>query len=164
MTNKVKQINDSLKNGKVIIAFMMVGCHWCDKLKPIWNSVKSKYPENLFDITVSQDDPNVLDKLNCDTSNTTNGFPSICAYNNGKKIECFKGNRTQEAINKFVKKHLGQTGGGKRRYKKLSKTRKKRKKTKRNQTKRKRKRRKSSRARSRFYKKLSKRIKRKKKR
>jgi len=164
MTNKVKQINNSLKKGKVIIAFMMVGCQWCVELKPIWNSVKSKYPGKLFDITVSQNDPNILDELDCDTKDTTEGFPCICAYNNGKKVECFKGNRTPETINEFVKKHLGQSGGGKRRYKKLSKTRKKRKKTKRNQTKRKRKRRKSSRARSRFYKKISKRIKRKKKR
>ena len=139
MINKVKQINDSLKNGKVIIAFMMAGCHWCVKLKPIWDSVKSKYPGELFDITVSQDDPNILDKLDCDTKDTTKGFPCICAYNNGKKVECFKGNRTPETINKFVNKHLVQTGGGKRRYKKLSKTRKKRKKTKRNKTKRKRK-------------------------
>jgi len=164
MINKVKQINDSLKNGKLIIAFMMVGCHWCDELKPIWKSVKSKYPGKLFDITVSQDDPNILDKLDCDTKDTTKGFPCICAYNNGKKIECFKGNRTPETIERFVKKHLGQTGGSKQRYKKLSKTRRKKRKTKRNNTKRKRRRRKSSRARSRFYKKLSKRIKRKKKR
>ena len=89
MVNKVKQINESLKNGKLIIAFMMVGCHWCDELKPIWNSVKSKYPGELFDIAVSQEDPNILDKLDCDTKDTTKGFPCICAYNNGKKIECF---------------------------------------------------------------------------
>uniref|UniRef100_A0A6C0C235 Thioredoxin domain-containing protein n=1 Tax=viral metagenome TaxID=1070528 RepID=A0A6C0C235_9ZZZZ len=169
MSSKVKEINNSLKEGPLIIGYFMVGCHWCDELKPIWKKLQKKYSSNTIkDITVSPSNPTALNGLNCDTSDTTKGFPCICAYINGNKQACFKGNRTEETltnfIDKYVKKKNSAKGSRSKRQYKTTKTKRKKRRRKQNKTKKKKKgrRRKSSKARSAFYKKLNKRIKKKK--
>ena len=167
MVNTANEINTSLKNGKVIIAYMMVGCHWCDELKPIWQQIKKNNPNRIKEVIVSEKNPTILDDLDCDTNDTVKGFPCICAYDNGKKMACFKGDRTFETLTTFANKHLeqNQSGGKRKKYKRTSKTKRRKRKTRKRTTRRKKKnkRRKSSKARSAFYKKLKKRIKKKKK-
>ena len=41
MNSQVKKINKALKEKPlVIIAYLMEGCGWCEKLKPEWKKVK----------------------------------------------------------------------------------------------------------------------------
>ncbi len=160
MNSKVEKINKALKEKPVVIvAYLMEGCGWCDKLKPVWNKVK-KGKNNLYDVVVSKNNPNVLEGLDCDTSDTNGGFPCICIYKNGKKSKCHSGYRDEAALMKLINNASKQSGGSK--YKRTSKTKRKSRKSRRNKTKRKRKRKRRSKARSAFYKKLSRKLKRKK--
>ena len=103
MSSKVNGINQIIKNGNVIVAYMMEECTWCEKLKPIWKQIKKTNPSKIKDITVTRNNPTILEGLDCDTTDTNKGFPCICAYNNGKKSECFKGERSLENLKNFVK-------------------------------------------------------------
>ena len=165
MSSKVKELNKSLKEGNVVIAFFMTGCHWCDELKPVWNKLKKKYsPKKIKDITVSPTNFSILDGLNCDTSDTTKGFPCICSYTNGKKNTCFKGERNEATLTNFMNKYIKKSNdakGSKKRYKTSKTKRKKRRRSGRKKTKKKRRRRKKSKARSAFYRKLNRKIKKK---
>lgn len=159
MNSKVEKINKALKEKPVVIvAYLMEGCGWCDKLKPVWNKVKQG-KDNLYEVVVSKKNPNILDGLDCDTKDTNGGFPCICVYKNGKKSKCVSGYRDETALQKLVSNASKQTGGSK--YKRTSKTKRKKRKSRRNKTKRKRRRKKRSKARSAFYKKLNKKIKKK---
>tara|TARA_B100000674_G_C37802606_1_gene897213 strand:+ start:413 stop:895 length:483 start_codon:yes stop_codon:yes gene_type:complete len=160
MNSQVKKINKAIKEKPlVIIAYLMEGCGWCEKLKPEWKKVK-KNKNYLYEIVVSKNNPNILEGLDCDTSDTNGGFPCICIYKNGKKSKCHSGYRDEAALIKLINNASKQSGGSK--YKRTSKTKRKSRKTKRNKTKKKR-RRKRSKARSAFYKKLNKKLKKKKK-
>ena len=160
MNSQVKKINKALKEKPlVIVAYLMEGCGWCEKLKPEWKKVK-KNKNYLYEIVVSKNNPNILEGLDCDTSDTNGGFPCICIYKNGKKSKCHSGYRDEAALIKLINNASKQNGGSK--YKRTSKTKRKSRKTKRNKTKKKRRRRRSK-ARSAFYKKLNKKLKKKKK-
>jgi hypothetical protein len=162
MDSKVEKINKAIQEKDVVIvAYLMEGCGWCDKLKPVWKNVKNKNKDlHLFDITVSRENPRILEGLNCDTSDTNGGFPCICIYKKGKKSKCHSGYKDEPALRKLVRNASKQIGGSK--YKRTSKTKRKTRKSRRNKTKRKRKRKKKSKARSAFYKRLNRKLKKKK--
>ena len=43
MDSKVEKINKAIQEKDVVIvAYLMEGCGWCDKLKPVWKNVKNK--------------------------------------------------------------------------------------------------------------------------
>ena len=162
MDSKVEKINKAIQEKDVVIvAYLMEGCGWCDKLKPVWNKVK-KGKGHLYEIVVSEKNPNILNDLDCDTSDTNGGFPCICIYKKGKKSKCHSGYKDEPALKKLVRDASKQIEGSK--YKRTSKTKRKTRKSRRNKTKRKRKRKrkKKSKARSAFYKRLNRKLKKKK--
>lgn len=125
---------NSLKEDKpVVVAYLMKGCHWCDQMKPEWNSMKHDIKGDgiLAEVTVVNGDRSVIDKMNLDTSHLSRGFPSVCRYTPGKrKGKSFQGERTASNLKKFSKKVLNEAGKSNKNIKRTRKTKRKRKKSK----------------------------------
>lgn len=99
--------------GKCVVLFSAPWCGHCQSLKGTWKAftkaVKSQYRDvEMLNINTDKYDtrsvkPDVL------------GFPTIRAYQDGEMVREFDADRTQAALLKFVREHLGAGSGPKRR-------------------------------------------------
>ena len=99
--------------GKCVVLFSAPWCGHCQRLKGTWSAftkaVEAKHP-GVKVMTVNTDKydtrsvkPDVF------------GFPTIRAYQNGEMVREFDADRTQTALLKFVRTHLGASSSRKRR-------------------------------------------------
>jgi thioredoxin-like negative regulator of GroEL len=106
-----KQVNSKIvggllenkkKNDVIIIVYHWNSCGHCRSFMPMFHDLLNR-ERNLMDMSnifsVEYDD---FDYLPNDLRNV-NAFPMIIAYENGKKKEEFKEQRTEDNLRKFIK-------------------------------------------------------------
>ena len=81
-----------MANKKVLLLVTMHGCKYCDQLKPIWDAVAAKHPDQM--VAVEKDDPAAQDMLK--TLNVK-GYPAMFVMDHGKMVKTFDG-RTEPEI------------------------------------------------------------------
>ena len=111
----LKKMNSSSKDK--FVKYYMNNCGHCDDLEPIWKLVESRINKEHqhSDIIIVQLNANFMDNANIPN---VDGFPTVSMIKGGKKMD-HNGERTEEAIMSFFKKHnlLTSQSGGKRRRK-----------------------------------------------
>lgn len=138
-----KKFNNVMKNGIVIVAFLMPGCGHCKELKPTWNDLMKKYKKIKSDMpcalsTVVTGNESLIDS---DDALGIKGFPTIRVFRNGKKYgRDYESERSFESLSNFIDNQFGivMSGGG-RKYKNRLKTLKRKRRKRRRTRKRKRK-------------------------
>jgi len=100
--------DQEIKNGVVFVKFYSPTCGHCKKLAPTWEELATKY----LDVKGVK-----IAKVNCKAANDFNadlckdqgvtGYPSLFLYKDGRrKREKYKGERTLESLDSYVKEHL----------------------------------------------------------
>ena len=133
----VNTFNNLKQDKPVVVAYLMKGCHWCDQMKPEWDTMKHNISGDgiLAEVTVVNGDKSVVDRMDLDTNHLSQGFPSVCRYTPGKiKGKAFKGERTADKLREFSKKVLKKENVG-RKSRRRTRKRRKRRKRRRNKTK-----------------------------
>jgi thioredoxin 1 len=96
--NQMEGFHD-VSHGKRVILFHWKDCGHCKKMMPEWQRfVKLNGNNSKVKIeTVEKDDaPDLVQKYN------VQGFPTIIAINNGKKVKEFEGERTVDDLQRFA--------------------------------------------------------------
>lgn len=101
------------KGQPVVILFHMTGCGYCKEILPIWKSLP--HLPGMFDIEQSSA-PILLKKYN------VVGFPTLM-YIHGNQTEIYEKERTKEAMEAWIRGHLPQTGGRRRRHRRTRRRR-----------------------------------------
>lgn len=88
------------ESGNWVVLYHMHTCPHCVMLRPTWDKVK----KGSSGCNIAEVEYQFLEKLPSAMRNVR-GFPTIMAYKNGKPVAEFTGDRTEEEIAGFVKKH-----------------------------------------------------------
>ncbi len=130
--NNINTFNNLKEDSPAVVAYLMKGCHWCDEMKPEWNTMKQHMNGDgiIAEVTVINGDKSVVDRMNLDTNHLKQGFPSVCRYTPGKKKgKHFRGERNADNLIKFSKKilnkNVGRRSKGRKRRRRKNKTKKK---------------------------------------
>ena len=86
-----KQLNDVIKNGKVILFIAQSSCRYCKQFSPTVDDLANNYNLKVYLIMIDKIDFNNLINDNSDFSNFFNtnddwGTPTLLLYDNGKLI------------------------------------------------------------------------------
>ena len=105
-----EEFNDIIKNGPTLALFYTPFCGWCKKILPVW--------EQLEEIVIKDDNDANLLKVNLVGVKTVSkeirsyirGVPSVMIINSkGAVVEVYKGNRSLETFEAFLKTSLLKT-------------------------------------------------------
>ena len=96
--NQMEGFHD-VSHGKRVILFHWKDCGHCKKMMPEWQRFQklNANKKNISIETIEKDDaPELIQKYN------VQGFPTIIAINNGKKVKEFEGERTVDDLQRFA--------------------------------------------------------------
>lgn len=80
-------------------------CGHCVQMRPQWEMMKKRVPSNVKIIEIDGSEMSGSPTLSrSPVGQETEGFPTIMRLNNGKVVEKFSGERTEENLVNFVKK------------------------------------------------------------
>jgi len=103
-----------IKSGLAFVKFFAPWCGHCKRLAPTWEELAQKYKGNEA-VTIAHVDCTAGENVNralCDGQGV-NGFPTLIAYKEGKKVAEYSGKRDLEALSAFVEQHAGGAGADK---------------------------------------------------
>lgn len=85
-----------------IFRFHANWCQGCIAMTPIFNNIKTKYPNVKFkDIDVDTEEGA---KMSCDYN--VKNVPVVMIVNNGKEVDRISGNRNAQEITNLINKHI----------------------------------------------------------
>jgi len=89
-------IFEGLENGKEFVFFHMNGCGHCNNMKPEWEKFTGATSFTTRSVEMSES-PDEINKFGIQS------YPTLLLLENGEKVKEFKGERTAEAFEEFVK-------------------------------------------------------------
>lgn len=100
-------IKELIENKKCLIAVFSKSCIHCIIMKPEWQLFKKKLNKINSNCVLLEIDAEELNNINSnELKKNINGYPSIIAFNKGKKFKEFNGNRTMNNMFKFFKNFI----------------------------------------------------------
>lgn len=87
--------------GKVLCLYYWNSCPYCIEFAPVWRRVTQFYKDK---ITIVNIEAVVVNNL--DNNMKIMSFPTVLVFNNGKKLASFNQKRTDENLDKFIRKHF----------------------------------------------------------
>ena len=113
----VRQFINEIANKPCFAMFHMEGCEYCVALRPKWENMTRHFKGNNKFIFAEVDSNVSKDITNLIGAPEIRGYPTLMIIKNGRKaVEC--GSRETNAMIRFVKQHLAQSGGYRRRSRK----------------------------------------------
>tara|TARA_B100000902_G_scaffold305073_1_gene293444 strand:+ start:10033 stop:10449 length:417 start_codon:yes stop_codon:yes gene_type:complete len=102
-----KFLEELIEKKKCLIAVFSKSCIHCILMKPEWLLFKKKLNKINSNCVLLEIDANELNNFNSsELKKNINGYPSIIAFNKGKKIKEFNGNRTMNNMLKFFRNFI----------------------------------------------------------
>lgn len=97
-TGVIKYKTEMFANKKKIVFFYLPGCGHCDKMKPVWNKLKSQYMSNSLVSLVDIDSSNSQEA----EKYKIKAFPTIVYMDKQKIVDVYSGDRSYEDIRLFI--------------------------------------------------------------
>lgn len=97
-TGVIVRKTEMFANKKKIVFFYLPGCGHCDKIKPVWNKLKSQYSSNSL-ISLSDVDSSISKEAD---KYQIKAFPTIVYMDKQKIVDVYSGDRSYEDIRLFI--------------------------------------------------------------